>query len=386
MAEIVTFSPAEAIIGWGALSKIPSVLESKGFKRVVIVTDPVVGKSGIVGRVVDLLKGCVDVQLFQEVPAEPHAEQIEEVAGRWNWEADALLAVGGGSPMDFAKALSMILSHGGTMEGYLGEGSVPGPVLPVVCVPTTSGTGSQSTQTTVFTIDGVKRGTSSEYIRPVAAIVDPELTVDLPTSVTRNAGYDALIHACESFMALPCAQVDERPILYQGSNPFSRALSLEAFRSIWSSYRRAVSGGTDREARVGMSVGSHLAGLAFSHSGLGLIHALASSLGGMVDAPHGMCLAACTEIGVRYNLAACKESLAALEQVMEEIDGETAPFLERVMALIEELGLPARPSELGIGKEDAKKLYQNVLIQTRRIKTNPRPLDDELLSYVESGV
>jgi len=386
MAEIVTFSPAASIFGWGSLSKVPSVLESKGFRRVVIVTDPVVGKGEIGGRVSDLLKGCADVQLFQDVPTEPHDLQIEEVAGAWSWEADALLAVGGGSPMDFAKAISIILTHGGTMGDYLGEGSVPGPVLPVVCVPTTSGTGSQNTQTTVFTIEGVKRGVSSEFIRPVASVVDPELTVNLPPEVTQNAGYDALMHACESFLTLPCSQVADRPILYQGSNPFSRALSLEAFRSIWASYRRAVSDGRDREARVGMSVGSHLAGLAFSHSGLGVVHALASALGGMVDAPHGVCLAACTEIGLRYNLEACKETFSVLARVMGEVDGGTAPFLDRMLLLIGELGFPKRPSELGIGKEDAKKLYENVLIQTRRIKTNPRPLDDELLVYIERGI
>ena len=124
MAEIVTFAPAVSIVGWGALSKLPSVLESKGFRRIVIVTDPVVGRSEIVGRVSDLLKGRAEVHLFQEVPTEPHGEQIEEVAGGWNWEADALLAVGGGSPMDFAKALSIILTHGGKMRDYLVEDDV----------------------------------------------------------------------------------------------------------------------------------------------------------------------------------------------------------------------------------------------------------------------
>jgi alcohol dehydrogenase class IV len=238
----------------------------------------------------------------------------------------------------------------------------------------------------------VKLGCSSEYIRPVASIVDPELTMRLPPVVTRNAGYDALMHAIESFLARPHAQVPERPILYQGSNPFSRSLALEAYGSIWASFREAVWHGDHREARVGMSIGSHLAGIAFSHSGLGLVHALASSLGGMIEAPHGACLAACTNIGLTYNFRVCEKDLALLALVAEKKDGlnsnqiSAEGFLTKVQTLMRDLDLPSSPSELGIKKGDARALLDKTLIQTRRIKTNPRPLDSELLSYIEKGI
>lgn len=200
------------------------------------------------------------------------------------------------------------------------------------------------------------------------------------------------MHAVESFIALPHGQVPERPIFYQGNNPFSRGLSLEAFRSIWAYYRRAVAYGDDREARTGMSIGSHLAGIAFSHSGLGLVHALASSLGGMVDAPHGVCLAACTQIGLGYNLKACEKDLGILGALVGEETGQKAEhlcaerFIENLQNLILELKLPSRPSELGIKKENARMFLNNTLIQTRRIKTNPRLLDDELFSCIEKGI
>ena len=231
-------------------------------------------------------------------------------------------------------------------------------------------------------------GCSSEFIRPVFSVVDPELTIGLPSVVTRNAGYDALMHAVESFIACPHERVPDRPILYQGSNPFSRGLALEAFRFIWRSYHRSVLDGQDREARNGMSMGSHLAGLAFSHSGLGLVHALASSLGGMIDAPHGVCLAACTKIGLRYNFEACNKDLAVLTAVMEGGKDRSSAehFLANMEALIRDLGLPSRPSDLGIKKEDAQMILQKTLIQTRRIQTNPRPLDDDLLSFIEAGI
>lgn len=392
MSDIIKFSPSPSLFGFGALVELPGLLESRGFKRILIITDPQVGASDILRSVLDLLKGSFDVELFKGAPSEPRSADVDQQRERFESKFDALLAVGGGSAMDFAKALSIIMTHGGLLEDYVGEGTVPGLVIPIVCIPTTSGTGSQSTQTTVLTTGGVKLGCSSEYIRPIASIVDPELTMELPSIVTRNSGYDALMHAVESFIACPSAQVPERPILYQGSNPFSRSLALEAFRSIWVSFRVAVAHGDNREARIGMSIGSHLAGIAFSHSGLGLVHALASSLGGMINAPHGVCLAACTTMGLTYNLRVCERDLATLASMMvrrdemdsHQISGEG--FLKKLQGLIQDVSLPSRPSELGIKKEDARQLLNKTLIQTRRIKTNPRPLDDELLACIESGI
>jgi len=392
LSDIITFSPSPSIFGFGALVRLPELLKSKNFKRIFIITDPKVGASGILQRILGLMKGSFDVELFDGAPSEPRSIDVDKQKGRFGSDFDALLGVGGGSAMDFAKALSIIMTHGGLLEDYVGEGTVPGPVTPIVCVPTTSGTGSQCTQTTVFATGGVKLGCSSETIRPVASIVDPELTMGLPPVVTRNAGYDALMHAVESFLARPHAQVPERPILYQGSNPFSRSLALEAFGSIWASYRQALSHGDDREARTRMSIGSHLAGIAFSHSGLGLVHALASSLGGMIDAPHGECLAACTDIGLTYNFGVCEKDLAILALIAEKKDGlnsnqiSAEGFLKKIQGLIRDLNLPSRPSELGIKKRNARELLDKTLIQTRRIKTNPRPLDNELLSYIEKGI
>jgi alcohol dehydrogenase class IV len=392
VSDIIKFSPSPSLFGFGALVELPGLLKSRGFKRIFVITDAQVGASNILRRVLDLLKGSFDIELFNGAPSEPHSAEVDQQRGRFESKFDALLAVGGGSAMDFAKALSIIMKHGGLLEDYVGEGTVPGPVIPIVCIPTTSGTGSQSTQTTVFTTAGVKLGCSSEYIRPVASIVDPELTMKLPPIVTRNSGYDALMHAVESFIARPSTQVPERPILYQGSNPFSRSLALEAFRSIWASFREAVAQGDNREARIGMSIGSHLAGIAFSHSGLGLVHALASSLGGMTDAPHGVCLAACTTMGLTYNLRVCERDLATLASMMarkDEMDSHQISaegFLRKVEELIRDLNLPSRPSELGVKKGDGQQLLEKTLIQTRRIKTNPRPLDDELLACIESGI
>jgi alcohol dehydrogenase class IV len=391
MAEIISFCPSLSIFGFGAVKQLPEILDRKNVHRLLIFTDAHIAKSGILQQVLDLLPRSIECEVFDKVPAEPHSRDMEHQKNQLGTGYDVLLGLGGGSVMDFTKAMSIIMTHDGSLGDYLGEGSLPGPVVPVICVPTTSGTGSQNSQTTVFTIDGVKRGVSSEYIRPAASVVDPELTMDLPPEVTRNSGYDALMHACESFIARPSADVPERPILYQGSNPFSRALALEAFRHIWTSYKPATTDGKNREARAGMSIGSHMAGMAFSHSGLGLVHALASSLGGMIDAPHGVCLAACTAMGLKYNFEYCKDDLAVLATITGEDKGHdqsflAGRFLDRLHQLLKELNFPTRPSELGIGPKDAEALLQNTLLQTRRIQTNPRPLDDALLDCIQAEI
>jgi alcohol dehydrogenase class IV len=388
MSDLIRIAPSPSLLGFGALSKLPGELSARKFRRILIVTDPQISANGILEQVLTLLKHPFEIEQFEQVPSEPHSVDVDRQKERVGSDFDALLAIGGGSSMDFAKALAILMTHGGSLGNYTGEGLVPGPVLPVVCVPTTSGTGSQSTQTTVFTIGGVKMGCSSEFIRPVFSVVDPELTMGLPSVVTRNAGYDALMHAVESFSARPYERVPDRTILYQGSNPFSRGIALEAFRLIWRHYRQAVLNGRDRQARMGMSVGSHLAGLAFSHSGLGLVHALASSLGGMIDVPHGACLAACTGIGLRYNFSACKGDFGLLATVMGtgKGSGSAEHFLADIEALIKDLDFPSRPSDLGIKKEDAQIILEKTLIQTRRIRTNPRDLDDDLLSFIEEGI
>ena len=210
----------------------------------------------------------------------------------------------------------------------------------------------------------------------------------LPAGITLNTGYDAMMHAVEGFVALDHKKVSDRPILYQGNNPFSRGIALEAFRLIWGAYRTCVANGRDREARSDMSLGSHLAGLAFSHSGLGLVHALASSLGGMITAPHGVCLAASTHIGLRYNLKACEKGFSVLAGVLKEGrgSGSAGQFISDIEDLIRDLGFPSKPSDLGIKKGDARLLLEKTLLQKRRLPTNPRLPDAELLALIEEGI
>jgi alcohol dehydrogenase class IV len=146
MAQIITFSPSASIFGCGALEKLPEALRSRGYKRVMIFTDRQIVECGILLRVLDLLKGIVQFEVFDSVPTEPRVSDIDAQKEQFGTDYDALLGLGGGSPMDFAKAMAIIMTYGGSLGDYVGEGTVLGPVMPVVCIPTTSGTGSRNTQ------------------------------------------------------------------------------------------------------------------------------------------------------------------------------------------------------------------------------------------------
>ena len=263
MARLIRIAPSPSIFGFGALASLSEELRLRKFKKILVITDPQIAAGGILEQVLNPLKANFELEQFQEAPTEPHSKDIDAQKERFGTDFDALLAVGGGSAMDFAKALAILMTHGGSLADYVGEGLVPGPVIPVVCVPTTSGTGSQSTQTTVFTIGGVKMGCSSEFIRPAFSVVDPELTLGLPSEITRNSGYDALMHAVESFVALDHNRVAERPILYQGSNSFSRGIALEAFRVDLGSLpkMRCERAGSGSQVR-------HVSGIAFGRPGI----------------------------------------------------------------------------------------------------------------------
>ena len=357
--------------GDGVVDALPTVLDEVGVARPLLVTDPGVEAAGVLDRVLRAYDGPFE---RVDAPTEPTADDL--TAGRLPADVDGVLAVGGGSVLDTAKLAALLLAHGGTPADYLGTGAVPGPVVPVVAVPTTSGTGSQSTQTAVVHHDGVKRGVSDEHLRPARAVVDPTLTFDLPRTVTARSGFDAFVHALESLTARDHRWVPERAITYQGANPVTRPLSRRALGLVAGAVERATLDGGDRAARRETALGSHLAGLAFSNAGLGAVHALASAVGGMTDAPHGDCLAACVEPGLRYNLPVRRDAYAALAADLGV--GETAEALvAEVTRLRDALGLPASVADLGLDRDDCGAVVTNTLVQDRRLATTPRLPDED---------
>jgi alcohol dehydrogenase class IV len=357
--------------GDGVVDALPAVLDEVGVASPLVVTDPGVADAGVLDAALAAYDGPRE---RVDAPTEPSTDDL--TADALPDGVDGVLAVGGGSVLDTAKLAALLLAHGGTPADYLGTGKVPGPVAPLVAVPTTSGTGSQSTQTAVVHHEGVKRGVSDEHLRPARAVVDPTLTFGLPRAVTARSGFDAFVHALESLTARDHRWVPERPITYQGANPVTRPLSRRALSLVHGSLERATMDGGDRAARRELSLGSHLAGLAFSNAGLGVVHALASAVGGMTDAAHGDCLAACVAPGLRYNLPVRRDAYAAVAADLGV--GTTAEdLIAEVLRVRDSLDLPDSVATLGLDRSDAGAVVENTLVQERRLATTPRFPDED---------
>lgn len=371
--------------GDGVADDVGSHLVDRGWESALVVSDAGVAGAGVLEHVTDGLP--LDTTRYEATTEPSTADFADLPSGPF----DGVLAVGGGSVLDTAKVAALLLAHGGDPDDYLGEGAVPGPVEPVVAVPTTSGTGSQATQTAVLTHEGVKRGISDEALRPDRAVVDPMLTVGLPPDVTATAGFDAFVHALESLIARDYRWVPARPITYQGANPVSRVLSRRALSFVAPALERAVHDGDDLDARRRMSLGAHLAGQAFSVAGLGAVHALASAVGGMTGRPHGECLAAAIRPGLEYNRPVRREAYATIARSLGvTTDPEPNAACEALVAecvrLADAVGLPTDLTGLGLGVEDIDDIVENVLVQERRLKTNPRRVEADLADVLEATV
>jgi alcohol dehydrogenase class IV len=381
----LTFTTTSTRLGDGVVGELPSVLDQQGIGAPLIVTDKGIEDSGILNQVLAPVDRSI---VLHYATTEPSTDDFDELPTD---DVDGVVAVGGGSCLDTAKLASVLLAHGGNAGNYIGVGSVPGPTDPLVAIPTTSGTGSQTTQTAVVKHDGVKRGVSDEFLRPDAALVDPTLTFELPRSITRTTGFDAFIHALESLTARDYRWVDDRPITYQGANPVSRALATQALELIHGSLERAVGDGGDREARRMLSLGSHLAGAAFSLSGLGAVHAVASAVGGLRNRPHGECLAVSLEAGLRYNIPVRRQEYADAARWLgitaDSSDSVAAEaMIDECARLRDSIGLPTSLDEFGFGNEDIDELVTNTLVQERRLVTNPRNVTDELVEVIAAEV
>jgi len=366
----LSFRAPETRFGSGVGEELPSMLDRLGVDRPLVVTDEGVREAGIVDRVAG---GLAD-PVLRDATTEPSTSDFGDLPTD---AVDGVVGLGGGSCLDTAKVVALLLAHWGDAADYIGVDRAPGPVAPLVAVPTTSGTGSQATQTAVVSHEGVKRGISDEALRPDVALVDPTLTADLPPDLTARSGFDAFVHALESLTARDYSDVAPRAITYQGANPMSRPYSERALRAVHGSLERAVDEGPPA-ARRSMSLGSHLAGVAFSNAGLGIVHALASTVGGMTDRPHGECLAVSVEPGLRYNLPVRREGYAAVARDLG-IGDEAEALLAECARLRDAIDLPGSFPDVGLGPGNADAMVENTLVQERRLPTNPRDVDADAL-------
>jgi alcohol dehydrogenase class IV len=386
-------SAGQLLFGRHAVNQLGDVAARLRARKLLIVTDPVLVKAGLLDQVRTPLADCA-LEVFDGGEPEPSLRAAGEcIAVGRRFGPDALLALGGGSNMDLAKITATVLAHGGTPRDYVGDDKILGPVAPVICVPTTAGTGSEVSAAAVLTDtdNHMKVGILSNFLRPRVAVVDPLLTRSCPPKVTADSGIDALTHAVEAYTAVDNATfplpAGERTV-YQGRHPMGDLMAEKAIALVGTYLRRAVRQGDDLEAREGMALAATLAGLAFSNVGVAAVHALEYPVGGATHCSHGAGNGLLLPHVMRFNLPARVQEFAAVARLLgEDATGLTEQqAAERAVAAVERLrddiGIPRRLRDLGVQPEQLRPFAEKAFGIRRVLRVNPRPTSMEDLEGI----
>lgn len=406
--------------GSGITHEVGMDLVDLGAKRVLLVIDPAVRRVAT-GSVVQqsLEDNKLDFAVFDEIEIEPtDASFLAAAKFASEGQFDAIVAVGGGSTIDTAKAANVFATHPADFLDYvnapIGKGKpVPGPLKPLIAIPTTAGTGSETTGVAIFDLVSrrVKTGIASKYVRPTLGIVDWDNTRTQPPAVAASAGLDVLSHALESYTAIPYdqrlrpARPSERSA-YQGSNPMSDVWALRALEIVAEFLPRAVAHTSDDEARMQMILASSMAGIGFGNAGVHLPHAMAYPVAGMVHdfrptgyvtdhamVPHGMSVILHTPAVCRFTAPTSPERhLLAANALGAEVSKASLAdagriLADRVISFMQRLEMPRGLREVGYGTADIPALVEGTLAQQRLIKLSPRPTAaDDLAQMFEDSL
>jgi len=383
--NIFTFlSAGEIIFGENSLKKLKQKCNSLGMEKPMVVTT--LKKTDILPRVKTILGDCV---VYDKATPEPKSSQALECLELAKEKAcDGFVGVGGGSSLDLAKVTAVIFTFGGRPRDYIGENNVPGPVSPIVAIPTTAGSGSEVTSVASLGHDDkgdyFKAALSDNYLRPKVAIVDPLLLKGLPPNLMAECGLDAFAHSIEAYTAVEYKYV-ERPegSIFNGSNPIASTLAEKAISIIYSNIRKAVYQPQNREALYYMSLGSLLGGLSFGSAGLGAVHAGYYVVAEKVGTSHAYTVGTLLPHVMRFNAIANPEPYAKIADILGVSCKESTPYerafaaVEAVETLVNDLGLPSNLSELNIQEEDIPELAKKAVTHKRLVRGNSRKMDEE---------
>lgn len=398
MRDFWTFGSAGQIVfGRGVSRRVASIAGRFHPKRVLVLSDRILQKAGIVSPIVTAIRESgVEVAEFLDCEPEP-ATTIADAAihAARQVNPDVIVAIGGGSNMDVAKIVTAVLTHGGTYSDYFGHEKIPGPLKPLICLPTTSGTGSEVSHAAVLTdtANHIKVSTLSQYLRPAVAIVDPLLTVNCPAKVTADSGIDALTHAVEAFTATRFDELEvgpDEPFPYCGKQPLGDCLAERAIELVGRHLETAVREPRNLDAREGMSLAALLAGLAFSNNAVAAVHGLEYPVGGLVHVSHGAGNGLFLPAVMKFNLPARVPELIRIAELLGEdlvgLDGNSAAnraiiAVERIRRAI---GIPEHLSDLGVKREQLPELARKTHAITRLMLLTPRrPSEADLLKILE---
>jgi alcohol dehydrogenase class IV len=385
----------EIIFGRGSVRRAGEVVRRLGAQRALLVTDGQLVAAGLHREVErSVAEAGIACHRFEGGQAKPTLEAVAAcVRAARDGDYGALVALGGGSNIDLAKAAAVVLRHGESAAAFFGQDKVPGPIMPLVAISTTAGTGSEVSAASVLADPANRRRGAilSNYLRPQAAIYDPLLTLSCPPQVTADAGIDALAHAVEAYMVVDYRTEprDGSPSgLYQGRFPLSDCLAEQAIALTGRCLRQATYQPRDLEAREGMHLASLLAGMAFSNAGLTAVHALEYTVGVLTGCSHGAGNGLLLPFVMEYNIPACPERLATVARLLgEEVSGLSVRAaarrsVEAVQRLKRDIGIPMKLQDLGVNEGDLRPLAEATAQITRLLQANPRPLDVDALEGI----
>jgi hydroxyacid-oxoacid transhydrogenase len=407
------FAAANIRFGAGITREVGDDLVDLGAKRTMVVVDPVLRDSQTGETVISSLKAAnIDFEVFDRVIVEPTDASFQEAASVARaGKFDSFVAVGGGSTIDTAKAANLYSTHNVDFFDFvnapIGRGlPIPSPLKPLIAIPTTAGTGSETTGVAIFDYveKRAKTGIAHRYLKPTLGIVDSDNTRTQPTAVAASAGLDVLSHALESYTAIPYtsrprpARPLERPA-YQGCNPVSDLWVLRALELVDEYLERAFDDSSDTEARGNMLLASAIAGLGFGNAGVHLPHGMSYPVAGMVRSfrptgyrvdhplvPHGMSVILHTPAVVRFTASACPErhlrAAKALGADTDDVSPEDAGIVlaDRVIQFMQAVGIPNGLKAVGYSEADIPALVEGTLPQHRVTKLAPRPAGPEELA------
>lgn len=371
-------SPSELIFGNGQRRALGLVAKGLG-RRALVVTDPrLAADADFHAMMADLESSGLTVQIesgtLPDVPTESTVLAADAARG---FAPDMVIGIGGGSCLDMAKCVALLLTHGGRPEDYYGELKVPGPILPLIAIPTTAGTGSEVTPVAVLSDSkrSLKIGISSPHLIPRAAICDPELTLSCPSALTAIAGADAMTHAIEAFTATrrPVSPALTQERVFIGKNALSDQFALAAISLLWQGLETACTEGSNLAARAQVMQGATFAGLAFGVAGTAAAHAIQYPVGALTHTAHGAGVACLMPWVMEWNRPAIGAELERMAAAMGLADG--AAVIPAISSLFARIGIPPTLARLGLAEERLDWVAEQSCGIERLIQNNPRPLD-----------
>ena len=387
--------------GSGAISRLGEHARCLDIEKILVITDSVLKQAGLADRVTGPLQEAgVRTVVFDGGEPEPSL-QVANAAAEAARAAGvgAILGLGGGSNLDVSKAAAAILSHGGSAIDYMGVDTVPGPLCPLIAIPTTAGTGSEVSQAVILTDDqaGLKLAGQSDHFRPALALVDPEFTLTCPPKVTADSGIDALTHAVEAYTNVdyrdfPARLKQGEVSPFDGNHPLGDALAEKAIELIGQNLRTAVREPENLQAREGMALAATLAGMAFSTCGVAVVHALEYPIGAALHISHGEGNGQLLPFVMRYNMPFCQERIARVGQLLGadvsglSVEQAAEQSIEEVAQLRQDIGIARRLRDFGVTEDMLEEFSRKSYTIKRLMCINARvPTQQELLGILQEA-